>query len=97
MNDDGASKKRKADAGGDGGGEWTRVEKRKAKKVKKQDTADANAPPRFMYANAEIVKRKQAIAIDDLRELVLHIVGDAPPPNWVRVQVRNVDYGSPRC
>ncbi|KAF7981919.1 hypothetical protein HWV62_31529 [Athelia sp. TMB] len=87
MNDDGASKKRKADAGGDGGGEWTRVEKRKAKKVKKQDAAaDANAPPRFMYANAEIVKRKQAIAIDDLRELVLHIVGDAPPPNWVKVQ-----------
>ncbi|KAF8554782.1 ribonuclease H-like protein [Imleria badia] len=39
-----------------------------------------------MYVNSEIVKRKDAIHIDDVRDLVLHIIADAPPPNWVKVE-----------
>ncbi|KAI6021580.1 hypothetical protein BKA83DRAFT_4284172 [Pisolithus microcarpus] len=39
-----------------------------------------------MYVNGEIVKRKNAIHIDDVRDLVLHIIADAPPPNWVKVE-----------
>ncbi|KAG1827832.1 hypothetical protein EV424DRAFT_600780 [Suillus variegatus] len=42
--------------------------------------------PRFMYVNGEIVKRKDAVHINDVRDLVLHIVADAPPPNWVKVE-----------
>ncbi|KAL4073757.1 hypothetical protein J3A83DRAFT_4090781 [Scleroderma citrinum] len=39
-----------------------------------------------MYVNGEIVKRKGAIHIDDVRDLVLHIIADAPPPNWVKIE-----------
>ncbi|KAH7889012.1 hypothetical protein F5I97DRAFT_2006350 [Phlebopus sp. FC_14] len=42
--------------------------------------------PRFMYVNGEIVKRKDALHIDDVRDLVLHIIADAPPPNWVKIE-----------
>ncbi|PFH47268.1 hypothetical protein AMATHDRAFT_152547 [Amanita thiersii Skay4041] len=38
-----------------------------------------------MYANGEIVKRNWAVGIEDIRELVLHLVANAPPPNWLRV------------
>ncbi|KAM6501517.1 ribonuclease H [Amanita muscaria] len=60
------------------GGEWTRVEKRKQRKAN-------SASPRFMYANGEILRRNNAVGIDDIRELVLYLVADAPPPNWLRV------------
>ncbi|KAF9483125.1 hypothetical protein BDN70DRAFT_350828 [Pholiota conissans] len=46
--------------------------------------------PRFMYSNTEIVKRSNAIAIDDVRDLVLHLVADAPPPNWLRIDNSNM-------
>lgn len=62
---------------------WTKVEKRKQKKIKKA-RVDATQP-RFMYNNAEIVKRNHAVGIDDIRDLVIHILADAPPPNWLRV------------
>ncbi|EPS94830.1 hypothetical protein FOMPIDRAFT_58761 [Fomitopsis schrenkii] len=38
-----------------------------------------------MYAKSEIVRRKEAVGISDIRELVLHLSADAPPPSWVRV------------
>ncbi|KAL6307315.1 hypothetical protein BKA93DRAFT_727854 [Sparassis latifolia] len=38
-----------------------------------------------MYASGEILKRREAVGISDIRELVLHLVADAPPPSWVRV------------
>ncbi|KAA1467017.1 hypothetical protein DENSPDRAFT_767734 [Dentipellis sp. KUC8613] len=38
-----------------------------------------------MYANGEITRRREAVGIDDLREFVLHIVADAPPSGWIRV------------
>lgn len=47
-----------------------------------------------MYANQEITKRKGAVGIEDIRDLVLHIIGDAPPPNWVKVQV-SILYAMP--
>ena len=28
----------------------------------------------------------------DVRDLVLHIIGDAPPPNWVKVEVRFLSF-----
>lgn len=67
-------------------GEWTRVEKRKAKKNKKVEAKHDALMPRFMYVNGEIVKRKDAVHVNDVRDLVLHIVADAPPPNWVKVE-----------
>ncbi|KAG1889870.1 hypothetical protein F4604DRAFT_1876618 [Suillus subluteus] len=69
-----------------GDGEWTRVEKRKAKKNKKVEAKHDALMPRFMYVNGEIVKRKDAVHINDVRDLILHIVADAPPPNWVKVE-----------
>ncbi|KAI0061326.1 ribonuclease H-like protein [Artomyces pyxidatus] len=39
-----------------------------------------------MYANGEIVKRKEAVGISDIRDFVLHLVADAPPAGWIRVQ-----------
>lgn len=66
--------------------EWSRVEKRKAKKARKVEAKHEASVPRFMYVNGEIVKRKNAIHIDDVRDLVLHIIADAPPPNWVKVE-----------
>ncbi|KDQ58996.1 hypothetical protein JAAARDRAFT_56989 [Jaapia argillacea MUCL 33604] len=38
-----------------------------------------------MYNKGEIVKRREAVGINDIRDLVLHLVADAPPPSWVRV------------
>ncbi|KAN0141708.1 hypothetical protein V8E53_000170 [Lactarius tabidus] len=34
----------------------------------------------------EILKRKDPVSINDARHLVLHIIADSPPPNWIRVQ-----------
>ncbi|KAJ6456397.1 ribonuclease H [Mycena sanguinolenta] len=68
-----------------GSGEWTKVEKRKQKKTQKQDVKFDSTQPRFMYANSEIVKRNHAIAIEDVRDLVLHLTADASPPNWLRI------------
>ncbi|KAI1787109.1 ribonuclease H-like protein [Ganoderma leucocontextum] len=39
-----------------------------------------------MYAKSEIMRRKEAVGISDVREVVLHLVADAPPPSWVRVE-----------
>ncbi|KAF8149431.1 hypothetical protein B0H34DRAFT_733720 [Crassisporium funariophilum] len=38
-----------------------------------------------MYSNTEIVKRHHAIAVDDVRDLILHLIADSPPPNWLRI------------
>ncbi|KAI0691610.1 hypothetical protein C8Q76DRAFT_255098 [Earliella scabrosa] len=70
----------------DDGEGWQKVERRKAKKQKKQDTKLEANPPKFMYAKGEILKRREAVGINDVRELVLHLVADAPPPSWVRVE-----------
>ncbi|KAF4597919.1 REXO1/REXO3 family protein [Pleurotus pulmonarius] len=69
----------------DSADDWTRVEKRKQKKAKKHEVKLESNQPRFMYNNAEILKRNQAIGIEDIRELVVHIIADAPPSNWLRV------------
>ncbi|KIK90919.1 hypothetical protein PAXRUDRAFT_150845 [Paxillus rubicundulus Ve08.2h10] len=66
--------------------EWTRVERRKGKKARRIAAKHDASMPRFMYVNGEIVKRKDAIHIDDVRDLVLHIVADSPPPNWVKIE-----------
>ncbi|KAI0669119.1 hypothetical protein C8Q78DRAFT_1146802 [Trametes maxima] len=42
--------------------------------------------PKFMYAKGEILKRRDAVGINDVRELVLHLAADGPPPSWVRVE-----------
>ncbi|KAH9037515.1 hypothetical protein EDB85DRAFT_2072974 [Lactarius pseudohatsudake] len=33
-----------------------------------------------------IVRRKDPVSINDVRDLVLHIIADSPPPSWIRVQ-----------
>ncbi|KAF9483118.1 ribonuclease H-like protein [Pholiota conissans] len=71
-------------------GEWTKVEKRKKKKAGRVEAKVQTTHPRFMYSNTEIVKRSNAIAIDDVRDLVLHLVADAPPPNWLRIDNSNM-------
>ncbi|KAF8496216.1 hypothetical protein F5888DRAFT_1706478 [Russula emetica] len=61
--------------------------KAKIKKAKKnrREARRAN-PPRFLYSNAEITKRRDPVGVNDIRDLVLHIIADAPPPSWIRVQ-----------
>ncbi|KAF9483129.1 hypothetical protein BDN70DRAFT_929460 [Pholiota conissans] len=71
-------------------GEWTKVEKRKKKKAGRVEAKVQTTHPRFMYSNTEIVKRSNAIAIDDVRDLVLHLIADAPPPNWLRIDNSNM-------
>ncbi|KDR67520.1 hypothetical protein GALMADRAFT_258141 [Galerina marginata CBS 339.88] len=71
-------------------GNWTKVEKRKKKKTAKQESKVETTHPRFMYSNHEIVKRNYAITIDDIRDLVLHLIADAPPPNWLRIDNANM-------
>ncbi|KAH9930557.1 ribonuclease H-like protein [Amylocystis lapponica] len=39
-----------------------------------------------MYAKGEILKRKEAVGISDIRDLVMHLSADAPPPSWLRVE-----------
>ena len=63
---------------------WTKVEKRKKKKAQK---AEASMQPRFMYSNGDILQRQKAIGVEEIRDLALHIIADAPPPNWIRVEV----------
>ncbi|KAN0141726.1 hypothetical protein V8E53_000188 [Lactarius tabidus] len=65
---------------------WVKVEKRKSKKAKKLEAKFDAAPPRFLYVNQEILKRKDLVSINDVRDLVLHIIAESPPPSWIRVQ-----------
>jgi hypothetical protein len=60
-------------------------------------------PARFLYSNNEITKRRDPVGVNvwsphpffvctydrhqDVRDLVLHIIADAPPPSWIRLQV----------
>ncbi|KAJ7606820.1 ribonuclease H [Roridomyces roridus] len=64
---------------------WTKVEKRKQKKARKEEIKADATQPRFMYANSEIVKRNHAIGVDDVRDLVLYLTADGATPNWLRV------------
>jgi len=74
-----------------------------ARVLEQSHTPQAN-PPRFLYSNSEIIKRRDPVGINvlsplrsfiyrthyckqDVRDFVLHIVADAPPPSWIRVQV----------
>jgi RNA exonuclease 1 len=74
---------------GAGDDQWTVVERRKSKsKTKRTFTRNDAKHPRFMYSNPDIIRRKHAVGIDDIRDLVLHLVADAAPPNWLRIEVR---------
>ncbi|KAH8999593.1 hypothetical protein EDB86DRAFT_2908694 [Lactarius hatsudake] len=66
--------------------QWVKVEKRRTKKAKKLDAKLDTTPPRFLYSNSEILRRKDPVSINDVRDLVLHIIADSPPPSWIRVQ-----------
>ncbi|KAK0466230.1 ribonuclease H [Desarmillaria tabescens] len=66
-------------------GEWTKVERRKHKKAKKTAVKMDMTVPRFMYSNADITQRHRAVGIEEIRDLSLHIIADAPPPNWLRI------------
>ncbi|EAU90918.1 ribonuclease H [Coprinopsis cinerea okayama7 len=70
----------------DGSNGWTKIEKRKKKKQVKNEAKLDTAQPRFMYSNHEILRRNYAIGIEDVRDLALHLVADAPPPGWLRVE-----------
>ncbi|KAG6896567.1 hypothetical protein C0992_007419 [Termitomyces sp. T32_za158] len=73
---------------------WTKVEKRKQKKTKKAELKLDATQPRFMYNNAEITRRNHAIGIDEIRQLVVHIVADGPPPNWLRIDDSSINHFS---
>ncbi|KAF7315936.1 Ribonuclease H [Mycena indigotica] len=79
-----SSKKVKVEGTADMEG-WTKVEKRRHKKEKKLEEKNGATQARFMYANTEIVKRNHAIGIEDVRDLVLHLMGDASCPNFVKI------------
>ncbi|KAI9434729.1 hypothetical protein H4582DRAFT_1881782 [Lactarius indigo] len=66
--------------------QWVKVEKRKTKKAKKLDAKLDATPPKFLYSIPEILRRKDPVSINDVRDLVLHIIADSPPPSWIRVQ-----------
>ncbi|VDB86857.1 unnamed protein product [Peniophora sp. CBMAI 1063] len=66
--------------------EWTRVEKRKAKKISKSSTSASLNPPTFAYSASELRKRKDAVTISEVRDLALHCIADAPPAGWARLE-----------
>ncbi|KZV61427.1 hypothetical protein PENSPDRAFT_759442 [Peniophora sp. CONT] len=66
--------------------EWTRVEKRKAKKISKVTSVASSNPPSFAYSASELRKRKDAVSISEVRDLALHCVADAPPAGWARLE-----------
>ncbi|KAF8828516.1 hypothetical protein HHX47_DHR3000017 [Lentinula edodes] len=68
------------------GGGWTKVEKRKKKKAHKAELKLDTTQPKFMYSNGDILQRQRAIGIEEVRDLALHIIADAPPPNWLRIE-----------
>ncbi|KAF8526629.1 hypothetical protein BU17DRAFT_74141 [Hysterangium stoloniferum] len=78
----------KGSEGQDDGG-WMKVGKRKEKKAKNVEAKHSNNPPRFFYSSKDIAVRKEAVAIADLRELVIHLIGDGPPQFWLKVENRN--------
>ncbi|KLO10132.1 hypothetical protein SCHPADRAFT_916486 [Schizopora paradoxa] len=74
------------------GDEWTRVEKRKVKKARKLEEGqkmDPSAQPRFFYVNSEIIKRRDAIGISDIRDVTLHLLGETGPQSWLKVENRH--------
>ncbi|KAI0092376.1 ribonuclease H-like protein [Irpex rosettiformis] len=74
------------DLGGQENGEWTKVERHKGKKHKKLEGKLNANPPRFLYSRGELLRRREAVGISDIRDLVLHLVTDAPPSSWVKVE-----------
>ncbi|KAH9965648.1 hypothetical protein BJV74DRAFT_869879 [Russula compacta] len=64
--------------------QWVKVKVERRKRKARR----AN-PPRFLYSNSEITKRRDPVGINDIRDLVLHIIADSPPPSWIRVQNPN--------
>ncbi|EJC98240.1 uncharacterized protein FOMMEDRAFT_143323 [Fomitiporia mediterranea MF3/22] len=72
----------------DNNAEWSKVEKRKAKKARKVEENSENSPPRFYYVNSEIIKRREAVTIGDIRDLTLHLLGEAAPQPWLKVENR---------
>ncbi|KAJ3527574.1 hypothetical protein NMY22_g9736 [Coprinellus aureogranulatus] len=69
---------------------WTKVEKRKKKKAAKNEAKNEMNQPRFMYSNHEIARRNHAIGIEEVRDLVLHLIADGPSPGWLRVENGNL-------
>ncbi|KIY73353.1 hypothetical protein CYLTODRAFT_386946 [Cylindrobasidium torrendii FP15055 ss-10] len=86
------NKKRKVDSDAEANAEedandgWTKVDKRKKKKAKRAVQRAAALVPKFMYSQTDIVNRVHAVGIEDIRDLAVHIVADAPPPNWLRIE-----------
>ncbi|KAH9958157.1 hypothetical protein BC827DRAFT_1362457 [Russula dissimulans] len=60
--------------------------KAKIKKSKKnrREARRANSP-RFLYSNSEIIKRRDPVGVNDVRDFALHLIADVPPPSWIRV------------
>ncbi|KAL5508716.1 hypothetical protein ACEPAG_4801 [Sanghuangporus baumii] len=54
----------------------------------KNEEKAESTPPRFFYVNSEITKRREAITIGDIRDLVLHLLGEAAPQSWLKVENR---------
>ncbi|EJD49017.1 hypothetical protein AURDEDRAFT_112749 [Auricularia subglabra TFB-10046 SS5] len=63
-----------------------KLDKRKMKKAAKSEAKLMNMVPRFYYSNAQIEQRSEPVTIGDIRDLVLHLVADGPPPSWLRVE-----------
>ncbi|KIJ42385.1 hypothetical protein M422DRAFT_31336 [Sphaerobolus stellatus SS14] len=48
-----------------------------------------NNPPRFFLSSKGITSRRDAVGIADIRELVIHLIGDGPAQPWLKVENRN--------
>ncbi|KIM31905.1 hypothetical protein M408DRAFT_327301 [Serendipita vermifera MAFF 305830] len=69
------------------GNGWTKVEKKKEKRAKKGALKVTNQPPSFAFNVQELVKLG-TLSISDIRELALHLTGNAQPPSWLRITNR---------
>jgi len=53
--------------------------------VKRKDAVHVNVS--LFFGLGVFILILQPVSSQDVRGLVLHIIADAPPPNWVKVEV----------
>ncbi|CAE6517816.1 unnamed protein product [Rhizoctonia solani] len=69
------------------GDAWSKVEKRKNKKLKKAETkAQSDKPPSLSFAGGELRKRKAPVSVEEVRDVFLHLFADGAPAKFLVIE-----------
>ncbi|KAJ1304455.1 hypothetical protein OPQ81_005602 [Rhizoctonia solani] len=70
-----------------GGDVFSKVEKRKNKKLKKNESKTQNdKPPALSFAGGELRKRKVPISVEEVRDVFLHLFADGAPTKFLVIE-----------